>query len=276
MTRQHPTTSHSLVARNASVGQLCHHPVIATALSMVLLTATSTALSAIAALPRSSHSSLGDLPNTADEPISHSTLVSLARLARQHGLQYSLDALLRGSRIYVPPPPPKPEKSPEYKALMERLRREQEMRDYRALVSRTQRSEEVDEEEEKDDVTPSLVFNILLSVVMCGAAMFYMTRWWMNDAVRVLVSLLVAIVVGVAEVVVYAGFLRNVKRNKAKERAKMERKVVVGEYVPEGDEQPLMLVKDKEEIWGRGKHGGMRRRVRERWEKEQAAVEDEK
>ena len=243
---------------------------------MVLLKATPNIISAITSLPAEARSSISDIPSTEGSPVTHSTLLILAQLARQHGIPYSLDNLLRGSSVYVAPPTPKPEKSPEYLALMDRLCKEHEMREYRTLVAKSQGTENTDEDEDKDDVTPSLVFNILLSVVMCGAAMFHMTRWWSNDAIRVLVSMLVAIVVGVAEVVVYAGYLRNVKRNKAKDRAKMERKVVLGEYKGEGDEQPLMVVEEKEEIWGRGKHGGMRRRVREKWEKEQAGTENEK
>jgi TMEM199 family protein len=243
---------------------------------MVLLTATPTIIRAITSLPADHRSSLPDPPSTEGGPIAHPTLITLAKLARQHELPYTLDNLLRGSQVYIAPPPPKPEKSPEYLALMERLRKEQEMREYRTLVSRSQGTEGGDDDEDKDDVTPSLVFNILLSVIMCGAAMFYMTRWWTNDAVRVLVSMFVAVVVGVAEIVVYAGYLRNVKRNKAKERAKLERKVVLGKHPGEAEEHPLTVVEEKEEIWGRGKHGGMRRRVREKWEKGQAATEDEK
>lgn len=242
---------------------------------MVLLTTTPTILRAIAALPASARSAISEIPTAPNSPVAHSALVSLARLSRQHEIPYTLDTLLRGSSVYIAPPPRKPEKSPEYVALMDRLRKEQEMREYRALVARSQGTEGANEDDDKDDVTPSLVFNILLSVVMCGAAMFVMTRWWTNDAARVLVSMLFAIVVGIAEVVVYAGYLRNVKRNKAKEQAKMERKVVIGEYTGDGDEQRLTLVEEKEEIWGRGKHGGMRRRVREKWEKDQAAKGEE-
>ncbi|ETN42594.1 uncharacterized protein HMPREF1541_01751 [Cyphellophora europaea CBS 101466] len=239
---------------------------------MVLLTATPNVFCAISSIPPSALPS--DLPDIAGAPIAHNTLVAIARLARQHGADYTLDSLLKGSRVYVPPPAPKPQKSPEYVALMDRLRKEQEMREYRKLVSKTQGMEGADEED-KDDITPSLVFNVLLSVVMCGVAMFHMTRWWANDAVRVLVSMLVAVIVGVAEVVVYAGYLRNLKRNKAKEKAKMERKEVVGEYQNAGDEMPLTVVEEKETIWGRGKHGGMRRRVRDRWEKEQGEESEE-
>ena len=184
-----------------------------------------------------------------------------------------MNSLLRGSEVYIAPPPPPPAPSPEYVALMDRLRKEEEMRQYRALLTKNSElyASGGDEPAAKDDVTPSLVFNILLSVIMCGAAMFYMTRWWSNDAWRVLASMLVAIVVGVAEVVVYAGYLRKVKLSREKEQRIKERKEVIGEVTGEEDERmQLTAINEKEEIWGRGVNGGVRQRVRDKWKKEQA------
>lgn len=133
-----------------------------------------------------------------------------------------------------------------------------------------------DPDEEKDDVTPSLVLNMLLSVVMCAGAAFYLTKWWPNDGVRVLVSLATGIVVGIAEVTVYSGYLRKVDESRKKERKKKEKKEVIGEYNgPEdavdawGSKEDGTPVGEKTEIWGRGVNGGVRRRVREKWEKEQ-------
>jgi hypothetical protein len=43
-------------------------------------------------------------------PISHGQIIDLSRKSKAHGLSpRSLDILLRGARIYVAPPPPKPE-----------------------------------------------------------------------------------------------------------------------------------------------------------------------
>jgi TMEM199 family protein len=243
---------------------------------MVLLTATPTILQALNTLPPQARSSLRDIPTEPGAPVAHSTLIQLSRLVRKHGSGLTLDRLLRGCGIYQPPPPPKPEPSAEYVELMERLRKEQEQREYRALLSKERLATDqggVDDSEEKDDLTPSLVFNILLSVIMCGVAMFHMTRWWTSDAIRVLVSMLVALVVGVAEVVVYAGYMRTIKRNKEKQRNLKEKKYVIGEYTGDDGEQTVTVVAEKEEIWGRGKQGGMRRRAREKWEKEQVLVE---
>lgn len=89
------------------------------------------------------------------EPISHGQVVDLwKRLQSSHASPCSLEMLLKGSRIYVPPPPPRPEpvraepapktarssltmhplQSDEYRALMARLRREEAERAYRRMV----------------------------------------------------------------------------------------------------------------------------------------------
>ncbi|KIW75181.1 hypothetical protein Z517_11953 [Fonsecaea pedrosoi CBS 271.37] len=195
----------------------------------------------------------------------------------------TLNSLLRGTHVYVPPPPPKPQPSPEYVALMEKLRREQEQRDYASLVSSSV-SLNTEGEDEDDDVSPSLVLNIFLSIVLCAAAIFYLTRWWANDGLRVLLSLATGIVVGVAEVGVYAAYLRKVKMSKDRERRKKERKVVLGEYTGtetggialDAQGTPVSVdvnaIMEKEEIWGKGVNGGMRRRVREKWQKDQEKV----
>ena len=156
---------------------------------------------------------------------------------------------------------------------MARLKAEQEQREYRKLVSRHVRDETADQETgEKDDVSPSLVVNILLSIVMCAVAMFVMTRYWRNDGLRVLVSLGTGLVVGVAEVGVYAIYLRKVRIAKEKEMKKKEKKFIIDREeigATAVDEDATRSIEEKEEIWGRGKHGGMRRRVRDKWEKEQ-------
>lgn len=90
----------------------------------------------------------------------------------------------------------------------------------------------------------------------------------MSEPVRVLVSLVGAVVVGVAEVVIYAVYLGKVSRAKDKEGRVRERKVVVGseEVVGRKNDGDGDGDGEKEEIWGRGANGGLRRRVREKWE----------
>lgn len=181
--------------------------------------------------------------------------------------------------------------------------REREQREYDALVSTTRRrgggpltsittadkNEPWASDADEDDISPSLVLNITLSVLLSAFAVFYATRHWSNDGVRVLLSLGAGIVVGVAETVVYAAYLRKVARARERETRRRERKVVVvcddemggerkkevekdmvggggGEAKTGGDEEEI-------QIWGRGLNGGVRRRVRERWEKEESERE---
>jgi len=160
---------------------------------------------------------------------------------------------------------------------MDRLRREQEQREYAGLVSKRE-VVDLNFQGDDDDISPSLVLNILLSVVLCAVAVFQLTRWWANDGIRVLLSLGTGIVVGVAEVGVYMAYLRKVGMSKDKEKKKKEKKSIIGEYIGEPHSvdahgRPVSLdassMMEKEEIWGRGINGGMRRRVREKWEKEQ-------
>jgi TMEM199 family protein len=251
---------------------------------MVLLTTTPAILSALSSLPPTLLSSVPKdaLPIETGDPIPHSTLIILSRLLRSTSppQKYTLNTLLRNAHPYASPPPTTPPKSPEYIALMTRLRAEQEQREYRSMLASSSQHtllqmSGVAEGEEKDDVTPSLVINILISIIMCGAAMFYMTRWWSNDGVRVLVSLGTAIVVGIAEVVVYAGYLRKVKESRTKEQRVRERKIVVGSESV-GGKSPETGVDEveREEIWGKGVNGGMRRRVREKWEREEQKTKD--
>ena len=87
--------------------------------AMVLLTTTPSILSAIEALPPTSRHDIS-LPDTLnlEDPISHDQLIKIARYFRQKPTTDSsssidrsktLNSLLRGTKVYVPPPPKKPE-----------------------------------------------------------------------------------------------------------------------------------------------------------------------
>jgi hypothetical protein len=85
----------------------------------------------------------------------------------------------------------------------------------------------------------------------------------------------------------YAAYSGKVERARVKERALRERKVFVGRVGEDGEgEGEGKWTKEegvegegvsvggdgKEEIWGKGVNGGVRRRVREKWEKERDEV----
>lgn len=152
-----------------------------------------------------------------------------------------------------------------------------------------------------DPLTPSLVLNIFLSVLITGFAVYWALTFQMPDilvskvsstwrssrqgsrgggggaseAVRVLVSIFAALGVGVAEVLIYAIYLGKIEQARGKEGRLRERKEVIGreevggrdQAIPVGAEDDDDDEKDeKDVIWGRGPNGGLRRRVREKWE----------
>ncbi|KAL1865609.1 hypothetical protein Plec18167_009330 [Paecilomyces lecythidis] len=318
---------------------------------MVLLVTTPTILSALDAVPAACRETL-DLPKSPalDGPISHEQLIVLARwYTRGNGGQasntterrggdekegsnadddkplssneqgkfnaaapYTLNSLLRKTKIYIAPPPPKPEPSPEYLALKARLQAAAEADAYNRMLyptaSRTPQPEPIfsssnvaalqDESSaiaDYDPLTPSLVLNIFLSILLTGFSSYwalsnYRTPGFLTFAtkrgsalasgvgtasqpVRVLISLFAGLFIGIAEVVLYAIYLRKVEDARKRERKLKEKKEVIGRVGDGGESQPEKAVDggsqsqaEKEEIWGRGVNGGMRRRVREKWE----------
>ncbi|RAO65371.1 uncharacterized protein BHQ10_001383 [Talaromyces amestolkiae] len=279
---------------------------------MVLLTTTPLIAKALNELSASTRLDLNlpeHIPPTG-APISHDQLISLGR--QRNG--YTLNNLLKGTKVYIPPPPPKPEPTPEYLALKARLQALADEQAYNALIAPnsthlnpykpssifadTPTVIENDENVE-DMVTPSLVINIFMSVILCGFATFWALKnfqtpsflgWILlsptgrrdgvntggggatrsKDPVFVLIAMSVGLLVGVAETVVYAAYVRKVKYAKAAERKVKERKEVVSSVELGGEKNDTKVVDDnadgEEIIWGKGVNGGVRRRVRERWE----------
>ncbi|KAJ5574190.1 uncharacterized protein N7459_008617 [Penicillium hispanicum] len=307
---------------------------------MVLLVSTDRIVDALEAVPPSCREEL-DLPVMLEPrgPITHEQLLRLSKHLQQDP-EYNatndtnrihsptlLSSLLRGTKVYVPPPPKKPEpvcpthasglyfhapttailihpQSPEYLASKARLLAAAERAAYQRLMNPTYTPSPDHADPHvassdapiftEDTLTPSLVLNIFLSVLITGFSVYWaLTNFTMpdifarifsawtgprtdsqgqpaagaSDAVRVLLSLFAALVVAVAEAFLYASYLGKVERARVKERKLKERKVVVGE-VEDETMAPLAPVDEKEEIWGKGVNGGVRRRVREKWEKE--------
>lgn len=86
--------------------------------TMVLLVTTTHIISALEAVPPSSRKEL-DLPDSLsiNSPISHEQVIRLSHYFRNGGSSTSpdpnpdrsLNSLLRGTKVYIPPPPKKPE-----------------------------------------------------------------------------------------------------------------------------------------------------------------------
>ncbi|KAH8752623.1 endoplasmic reticulum-based factor for assembly of V-ATPase-domain-containing protein [Hyaloscypha finlandica] len=192
-------------------------------------------------------------------PISHSQVVDIARDMKARRIQPSgLEALLKGSRVYVPAPLPKLEPTSAYKALMVRLRREEEERSYERMTNPPPPMEtfaqrfpassaahafsssyqNINTSDPDDDGLTfadvdrqmALILNVLLSIVACAGAIWVAARWW-NTPARLALSMSGSILVGVAEVVVYSGYIRRVGEAKGKEKVVKEVKEIVNTWV---------------------------------------------
>ena len=225
---------------------------------MVLLTITPTILSALTHAPTAFEPLVDDESRFIGAPISHSQLVKLGQLLRSQESEqsYTLASLLRGSKVYIPPPPPKPTpvrrylpssilvlgrltnlastllQSPEYLALKRSLLAAQEQSDYDSMLPQRPISlldPQTSSDPDEDNISVSLILNILLSIVLCGFAAFWATRYWNNMPARVGLSFVTGIVVGIAEVGVYAGYLRRVElsRKDERKRARREKKEII-------------------------------------------------
>ncbi|OKL60519.1 hypothetical protein UA08_04285 [Talaromyces atroroseus] len=278
---------------------------------MVLLVTTPTILTALQGLSPASREKLGlQQDKTVGSPISHEQLIALRGAFNelrngQNGSPHTLDSLLRGTQVYIPPAPPKPEPSPEYLALKARLQSLAEKQAYNQLIAPSSTHSNPygpspifastindsdmtnnEEEENHDPISPSLVINIFMSILLCGFATFWALKNFQTpsflggdgttaatgkDPVFVLISMFVGILVGVAETVVYASYLRKVRQAKDAEKRLNEKKEVVSSEVlsnlsnSKGHEDGF---NEEVKIWGKGINGGVRRRIRERWENE--------
>ena len=93
---------------------------------------------------------------------------------------------------------------------------------------------------EEDDITYSevdrqiaLIVNILVSIIACGVAIWVVARSWSVPA-RLAVSMIGSLVVGIAEVVIYTGYLRRLGEAKQKEKAKKEVISIADSWIIEG------------------------------------------
>jgi hypothetical protein len=159
---------------------------------------------------------------------------------------------------------------------MARLRREEEARSYERMTNPPPPMEtfaqrfpmssaahafpSYQEQESEDEFTytdinrqMALIFNVLISMVACAGAIWVAARWWSMPA-RLALSMSGSLLVGIAEVVVYGGYIRRVSEAKMKEKGVQEVRdvlrtwVVGGAEQEEGEETKSVLIKDKREL----------------------------
>ena len=92
-----------------------------------------------------------------------------------------------------------------------------------------------DDETTYNDINRQLavIFNVIVSIVACSAAIWIVARHWSVPA-RLGLSMGGSGLVGTAEVFVYAGYLRRVKEAKLREKSALEVKEVVDTWVITG------------------------------------------
>jgi hypothetical protein len=147
-------------------------------------------------------------------------------------------------------------KTSEYKALMNRLRKEEEQRQYELMLNPPPPREtfkqrfpnatssyggaQIGTSSEEDEVTyadinrqMALIINILVSIIATSVTVWIAARRW-EVPQRLALSMCTSGVVAIAEVAIYMGYIRRIKDAKEKERAKVERKEVMETWVLDG------------------------------------------
>lgn len=178
--------------------------------------------------------------------ITHRDIITLYKLSVKNGQDVDLADLMVDAKLYVAPAP-KQVKTKEYLNQMKELKaREQEL-EYQKMVNKDDREKtlrvmiEVEEErrqgqdhnasqmakEIRSEIT--VIVNVLVSLISVVYAIWYWsgTSTHMSIESRVLWSLFFGLLVLVAEVVVFGGYLRKIQDARAHERAKSDRHEVV-------------------------------------------------
>jgi hypothetical protein len=105
-----------------------------------------------------------------------------------------------------------------------------------AFASSEQPTDADDEVTYQDvDRQMALIFNVLISIVACAGAIWMAARWW-STPTRLALSMSGSILVGVAEVVVYSGYIRRVGEAKGKAKELKEVKEIINTWIVGGED----------------------------------------
>lgn len=76
----------------------------------------------------------------------------------------------------------------------------------------------------------ALIVNVLVSVIASAIAIWVVSRWW-DTPIRLILSITGSMLVAVAEVVAYGGYLRRISEAKSKEQKLIEKKEVLDAWI---------------------------------------------
>jgi hypothetical protein len=207
-------------------------------------------------------------------PISHAQLIDISKMLRGKNEDIHLDQLLKGCAIYQNPKSTPKQKSTEYEQLMARLRKEDEARQYERMLhpesiqhQNTTYGHMLNHNQniaasQEDDLTYKeinrqigLIFNVLVSIIACGIAIWIAARRW-SAPPRLALSMAGSLIVGIAEVVVYTGYLRRLNEAKVMEKKKKEVVSIHDSWVIEPTSKSSATKSKKE-----SKFSGLRSRI---------------
>ncbi|KAK9361614.1 endoplasmic reticulum-based factor for assembly of V-ATPase-domain-containing protein [Lipomyces starkeyi] len=160
--------------------------------------------------------------------VTHNLLGKLALALNSD--EYTFTKLLTGTQIYIPSKPEK-KADPEYDARMNRLRARLQEQEYQEMIASAvpQLSSSFLEPFEKKEIKQqiSVIINIMFSVVSVAFAMWTWGGSSLNTGQRLLLSMLAGLVVLVAEVALYMGYIQRIDDARKKEKRTKEVKEVI-------------------------------------------------
>ncbi|KAK9330534.1 endoplasmic reticulum-based factor for assembly of V-ATPase-domain-containing protein [Lipomyces starkeyi] len=160
--------------------------------------------------------------------VTHNLLGKLALALNSD--EFTFTKLLTSTQIYIPSKPEK-KTDPEYDARMNRLRARLQEQEYQEMIASAvpQLSSSFLEPFEKKEIKQqiSVIINIMFSVVSVAFAMWTWGGSSLNTGKRLLLSMLAGLVVLVAEVTLYMGYIQRIDDARKKEKRTKEVKEVI-------------------------------------------------
>ncbi|KAK0667469.1 endoplasmic reticulum-based factor for assembly of V-ATPase-domain-containing protein, partial [Cercophora samala] len=196
------------------------------------------------------------------KPVLHSQIIDLWSILRDAGhKEHTLENMLKGAW------------SNEYKALMARLRREEEQRAYERMTNPLPPTETFsqrfpaanmaksfaavnrvtdDKDLGDDDVTYNdvhrqlmLILNFMVSILGVAGTLWVLARWWSTPA-RLFLTMGGSLLVGIAEIAVYSGYIWHLGEAKKQDKKFKEVKQIVQTWAVGVDEkEESTIVGDK-------------------------------
>ena len=164
---------------------------------------------------------------------------------------------------------------------MKRLRAEEEQRQYERMTNppplketfkqsfpsaqhslgpATSIGQSINAQDEADEVTYAdvdrqltLIINVLVSIIACGVAIWFAARRW-DVPQRLALSMSGSVLVAVAEVAIYMGYINRIKDAKGKEKKKVERKEIVETWVLGSSTNSAKALEGDNIRYRKGKH----------------------